>query len=65
MSQETLPNLTWSIPRYPNARRLMTPILYNVESERPEAVFEELSGNEVFRSAPAPYLQSTCGQTAN
>jgi hypothetical protein len=34
--------------RYPNARRLMTPILYNVESERPEAVFEELSGTKFF-----------------
>jgi hypothetical protein len=33
---------------YPNARRLMTPILYNVESERPEAVFEELSGTKFF-----------------
>ena len=33
---------------YPNARRLMTPILYNVESERPEAVFEELSGTRFF-----------------
>jgi len=35
-------------PRYSNARRLMTPILYNVESERPEAVFEELSGTKFF-----------------
>jgi hypothetical protein len=26
----------------------MTPILYNVESERPEAVFEELSGTKFF-----------------
>jgi hypothetical protein len=26
----------------------MTPILYNVESERPEAVFEELSGTRFF-----------------
>jgi len=34
--------------QYPNARRLMTPILYNVESERPEAVFEELSGTKFF-----------------
>jgi len=34
--------------RYPNARRLMTPLLYNVESERPEAVFEELSGTKFF-----------------
>jgi hypothetical protein len=34
--------------RYPNARRLMTPILYNVESERPDAVFEELSGTKFF-----------------
>jgi hypothetical protein len=34
--------------RYPNARRLMTPILYNVESERPESVFEELSGTKFF-----------------
>jgi hypothetical protein len=34
--------------RYPNARRLITPILYNVESERPEAVFEELSGTKFF-----------------
>jgi len=33
---------------YPNARRLMTPILYNVESERPEPVFEELSGTKFF-----------------
>ena len=33
---------------YPNARRLMTPLLYNVESERPEAVFEELSGTKFF-----------------
>jgi len=33
---------------YLNARRLMTPILYNVESERPEAVFEELSGTKFF-----------------
>jgi len=33
---------------YPNARRLMTPILYNVESERPDAVFEELSGTKFF-----------------
>jgi hypothetical protein len=33
---------------YPNAIRLMTPILYNVESERPEAVFEELSGTKFF-----------------
>ena len=33
---------------FPNARRLMTPILYNVESERPEAVFEELSGTKFF-----------------
>jgi hypothetical protein len=33
---------------YPNARRLMTPVLYNVESERPEAVFEELSGTKFF-----------------
>jgi len=33
---------------YPNARRLMTPILYNVESERPEGVFEELSGTKFF-----------------
>ena len=33
---------------YPNARRLMTPILYSVESERPEAVFEELSGTKFF-----------------
>ena len=33
---------------YPNARRLMTPILYNVESERSEAVFEELSGTKFF-----------------
>jgi len=33
---------------YPNARRLMMPILYNVESERPEAVFEELSGTKFF-----------------
>ncbi len=33
---------------YPDARRLMTPILYNVESERPEAVFEELSGTKFF-----------------
>jgi len=33
---------------YPNARRLLTPILYNVESERPEAVFEELSGTKFF-----------------
>jgi hypothetical protein len=33
---------------YTNARRLMTPILYNVESERPEAVFEELSGTKFF-----------------
>jgi len=35
-------------PLYPNARRLMTPVLYNVESERPEAVFEELSGTKFF-----------------
>ena len=35
-------------PRYLNARRLMTPILYNVESERPEPVFEELSGTKFF-----------------
>jgi len=34
--------------RYSNARRLMTPVLYNVESERPEAVFEELSGTKFF-----------------
>jgi hypothetical protein len=34
--------------RYTNARRLMTPLLYNVESERPEAVFEELSGTKFF-----------------
>jgi hypothetical protein len=27
---------------------LITPILYNVESERPEAVFEELSGTKFF-----------------
>jgi hypothetical protein len=33
---------------YPNARRLMSPLLYNVESERPEAVFEELSGTKFF-----------------
>jgi len=33
---------------YPNARRLMTPVLYNVESERPESVFEELSGTKFF-----------------
>jgi len=33
---------------YPNARRLMTPVLYNVESDRPEAVFEELSGTKFF-----------------
>jgi hypothetical protein len=33
---------------YPNARRLMTPLLYNVESERPEPVFEELSGTRFF-----------------
>jgi hypothetical protein len=33
---------------YINARRLMTPILYNVESERPDAVFEELSGTKFF-----------------
>jgi hypothetical protein len=33
---------------YTNARRLMTPLLYNVESERPEAVFEELSGTKFF-----------------
>jgi hypothetical protein len=26
----------------------MTPILYNVESERPEAIFEELSGTKFF-----------------
>jgi hypothetical protein len=35
-------------PRYTNARRLMTPLLYNVESERPEPVFEELSGTRFF-----------------
>jgi hypothetical protein len=34
--------------RYPNARRLMSPTLYNVESERPEPVFEELSGTKFF-----------------
>jgi hypothetical protein len=34
--------------RYTNARRLMTPLLYNVESERPEPVFEELSGTRFF-----------------
>ena len=34
--------------RYPNARRLMSPMLYNVESERPEPVFEELSGTKFF-----------------
>jgi len=39
-----LPNSTL----YTNARRLMTPILYNVESERPEPVFEELSGTKFF-----------------
>lgn len=33
---------------YPDAKRLMTPILYNVESERPEPVFEELSGTKFF-----------------
>jgi hypothetical protein len=33
---------------YPNARRLLSPLLYNVESERPEAVFEELSGTKFF-----------------
>jgi hypothetical protein len=33
---------------YTNARRLMSPLLYNVESERPEAVFEELSGTKFF-----------------
>jgi hypothetical protein len=35
-------------PIHINARRLMTPILYNVESERPDAVFEELSGTKFF-----------------
>ena len=39
-----LPNSTL----YTNARRLMTPLLYNVESERPEPVFEELSGTKFF-----------------
>jgi len=34
--------------RYPNARRLLSPMLYNVESERPEPVFEELSGTKFF-----------------
>ena len=34
--------------RYPNARRLLSPTLYNVESERPEPVFEELSGTKFF-----------------
>jgi hypothetical protein len=33
---------------YPNARRLLSPLLYNVESDRPEAVFEELSGTKFF-----------------
>jgi hypothetical protein len=33
---------------YTNARRLMTPFLYNVESDRPEPVFEELSGVKFF-----------------